>query len=137
MALTDPVPDTESAETGDPAQPLDFSPRDLGLRLVLLGSPAPATGFSACRTGLVSDLLLRCGEGDSTAFEAVVDIFYSVIAAATAQHLPPGEVEAAVRRTFTTIWRRSVRYRPGGMTAVEWIMGHVVTARSEVSGADL
>jgi hypothetical protein len=84
------------------------------------------TSFSACRNGLISDLLLRCGEGEVAAFDSVVDIFYSVVLAARARELPEEDVEEAVRETFETIWRWAPRYQPGGETAVEWVMGHVV-----------
>jgi hypothetical protein len=83
-------------------------------------------GFSACRTGAISDRLLRCGEGDLAAYEALVDVFYSLVRAAVAHELPEDEVEAAVRGTFANVWRRAPCYRPGGETAVEWIMGQVV-----------
>ena len=127
MALTDPGPESAAEEGGGPSPAPVLAGRDLGLQLTL-GVAAPGTDFSACRTGLISDLLLGCGEGDAAAFESLVDIFYSVVVAAAARHLPPGDVERAVRRTFLTIWRRSPLYRPGGATAVEWIVSQAVTA---------
>ena len=104
---------------------------DAGIRLFRVVDAIPSTGFSACRNGLISDLLLRCGEGDVAAFEAVVDIFYSVVLAARARELPAEDVEGAVHGTFETIWRRAPRYRPGGETAVEWVMGHVVPCAAD------
>ena len=91
-------------------------------------SAGPVTDFSACRTGLISDLLLRCGQGDEAAFAAIWDTFYSVVRAAVAVHAAPDEVDEAVQRAFVSIWHNSPSYRPGGATAVEWIMGQVVPA---------
>ena len=87
---------------------------------------SPVPDFSACRTGLISDLLLQCGEGDVAALRALMDIFYSVVLAATALELPAEEVDGAVHRTFVAIWREAPRYRPGGATPVDWVMRHVV-----------
>lgn len=109
---------------------LGFIGHDAWNRLLSMVAATPSTGFSACRTGLISDLLLRCGEGDVAAFEAVMDIFYSVVLAATALEVPEEEeIEAAVLETFVAIWRRAALYRPGGETAVEWVMGHVGPGR--------
>lgn len=113
-----------------------FIGHDAWNRLLSAVAAAPSTGFAPCRTGLISSLLLRCGEGDVAAFEAVMDIFYSVVLAASALELPEEEVETAVHETFVAIWRTAALYRPGGETAVEWVMSHVgtgtpLTARSE------
>ncbi len=89
-------------------------------------SAGPVTNFSACRTGLISDLLLRCGQGDETAFAAIWDTFYSVVRSKAAVDLAPDEVDQAVRRAFVSIWHNSPSYRPGRATAVDWIMAHVV-----------
>ncbi len=112
-------------DTDEQVQPLALTGRDPGVPIVGALTAVPETGLSPCRIGLISDLLLRCGEGDAAAFGAVMDIFYSVVVAATELQLPPGEVEAAVDLTFVIIWRESPSYRPGGVTAVEWVMGHV------------
>ena len=89
-------------------------------------SAGPVTNFSACRTGLISDLLLHCGQGDETAFAAIWDTFYSVVRAKAAVDLAPDEVDQAVQRAFVSIWHNSPSYRPGRATAVDWIMAHVV-----------
>ena len=108
--------------------PLDVTGRDeVTRRWSMVASPT--TCFSACRTGLISDLLLRCGHGDEAAFEAVMDIFYSVVLAAAARELPEEEVEDAVYETFVAIWHNTPDYRPGGETAVEWVMGHLAQKR--------
>ena len=125
MAFLQSVPESDPQSL----RHLGVLPPAAGLRLVSLVAATPTTGFSACRNGLISDLLLRCGKGDVGAFDAVVDIFYSVVLAARAHELPDDEVEGAVHRTFAAIWRSAPRYRPGGETAVEWVMGHVVPAR--------
>ena len=109
-------------------QQLGATARDAGTRSSSVAEAIPPTSFSACRNGLISDLLLRCGEGDVAAFDSVVDIFYSVVLAVRARELPEEEVEDAVRETFEAIWRWAPRYRPGGETAVEWVMGHVVAS---------
>ncbi len=117
------------AETGHDMRPLAVTGHDaLALRWSLVDSPS--TRFSACRNGLISDLLLRCGEGDVAAFESVVDIFYSVVWARTALDLPDKDVEGAVHEIFVSVWRRAPAYRPGGETAVEWVMGHGVLRAS-------
>ena len=125
MALSDPAPDT-----GHQSPPqLGGTTSAAGIPLLSLVTASPSTSFSACRNGLISELLLRCGEGDVAAFEAVMDIFYSVVKAARARELPEEDVERAVHETFAAIWRSAPRYRPGGETAVEWVMGHVAPVR--------
>ena len=98
-------------------------------------SAGPVTDFSACRTGLISDLLLRCGQGDEAAFAAIWDTFYSVVRAKVAVELAPDEVDQAVQRTFVSIWHNSPSYRPGRATAVEWIIGNVVPSDAATSFA--
>ena len=114
-----------------PLQQRGVTAHSAGFRMLRVVDATPSTSFSACRNGLISDLLLRCGEGDEAAFEAVMDIFYSVVLAARARELPEREVEGAVHGTFAAIWRSAPRYRPGGETAVEWVMGHVVPCAAD------
>jgi len=125
MAFADPALETAH----DPR--LGVPGRDAGTRLLSVDAATPSICFSACRTGLISDLLLQCGAGDVAAFEAIMNIFYSVVRAATTLELPEEEVDHVVHGTFVAIWRASPGYRPGGATPVEWIMGHAAGAASD------
>ena len=123
MASLDPVFDPRHQP-----MPSGLREQELDLRVVYDAPVAHRIDFSECRTGLISDLLLQVGEGDAAAFRALMDVFYGLVHAATAQVLPAEDVESAVQRTFVNIWREAPRYRPGRATAVEWIMGQVGTA---------
>ncbi len=124
------VPDS-APETARGSQALDVHDHAGVTVLAAVAAAATLTDFSSCRTGLISDLLLRCGEGEVEAFKAVVDIFYSPLRAAWALALPADEVECAVRGSFAAIWLASPRYRPGGETAVEWIMAHAARSTAD------
>ena len=82
-------------------------------------------GYSSCRTGRISDLLLASGTGDVAAFGALIDIVQPLVRAITASVLPDEDVDAEVHRILVTIWRQAPRYEPGGATAVEWVLSHV------------
>lgn len=87
---------------------------------------APAPG--SCQTGFISDLLLRCGGGDEDAFVLLLDTFYPLVVATTATLVAPHRADRAVEAAFVAIWEDAPLYRPGGVSAVSWIMGRVLPA---------
>lgn len=88
----------------------------------------PATAHGSCQTGLISDLLLRCGCGDQAAFVLLFDTFYPVAFATTATLVSPHGVDRSVEAAFVAIWEDAPLYRPGGVNSVSWIMRHVIAS---------
>ena len=87
-----------------------------------------------CETGLVSDLLLRCGRGDHVALARLFDLVGPLVTAVVAERAEPEQVPDRLTAAFAEVWRCSPGYRPavhgatgaaGGTGAVGWILARV------------
>jgi hypothetical protein len=84
-----------------------------------------------CETGLVSDLLLRCGRGDVAALARLFDLVAPVVTAVVAEQVEPEQVPDGLTAAFAEVWRCAPGYRPGaigasgGTGAVGWILARV------------
>jgi hypothetical protein len=87
-----------------------------------------------CETGLVSDLLLRCGRGDHVALGRLFDLVAPIITAVVAERVEPAQVPDGLTAAFAEVWRQAPAYRPGvqgetgangGTGAVAWILARV------------
>jgi len=90
-----------------------------------------------CETGLVSDLLLRCGRGDHVALGRLFDLVAPIVTAVVAEHVAPEQVPDRLTAAFAEVWRCAPGYRPavhgatgaaggaGGTGAVAWILARV------------
>ena len=95
----------------------------------------PVTAHGSCQTGLISDLLLRCGCGDEDAFVLLLDTFYPVAFATTATLVSQQDIDRSVEAAFVSIWEDALLYRPGGVSSVSWIMRHVIAGSTSTQGA--
>jgi hypothetical protein len=77
---------------------------------------------SPCEIGFISDLLLRSGRGDEGAFARLVDQFFAVVTGSTASSLMSPEDERRVQVAFASVWHNAPTFRPGGLSAVDWII---------------
>lgn len=84
--------------------------------------------YGSCQTGLISDLLLRCGRSDEEAFALLFDTFHPLAHAITATLVSQQDIDRSVQAAFVTIWEDAALYRPGTVSSVSWIMGHVIAA---------
>ena len=102
----------------------------------LIRSDTPTNGWS-CETGFVSDLLVRCGRSDQGALALLFDMLCPVVTSAVSLGVEAPRVSDGVRDAFVRIWRDSPEYRPGQVSAVEWIMDRVeaVTSRNGAARA--
>ncbi len=83
-----------------------------------------------CETGLVSDLLLRCGRGDTVALGRLFDLVGPVVTALVSERVAPEQVPDRLTAAFAEVWRRAPSYRsaPDGASgngAVAWILARV------------
>ncbi|MGZ4581319.1 MAG: hypothetical protein ACXVXG_11850 [Nocardioidaceae bacterium] len=83
------------------------------------------TAAPTCETGIVSDLLTRCGRGDQAAFARLFHLAFPAVRAAVAARVEPAAVEDWVTATFVTVWRNAPGYAPGRTPAVDWLMEQV------------
>ena len=83
---------------------------------------ATTTRTSAACPGFITELLLRCGQGDEAAFGRLFDLFHAPVAAALRQSGRPETVEELVHEVFVRVWRHAPTFVPGGQGPVEWVM---------------
>lgn len=83
---------------------------------------APAVEGSPCTHGFITELVLRCGRGDTGALEVLFDLFHRPVTAAVGISAPPDRVESAVAQVFVQIWREAPLYRAESGSAVHWVM---------------
>jgi hypothetical protein len=89
----------------------------------------------SCRNGLISELLLSSGRGDEAAFARLLDLVYPLVAAAAAVEVAAAAAveiaaaaavevaaAAAVEVALVSVWRAAPTYRPGAVSAVDWIV---------------
>jgi Sigma-70 region 2 len=87
---------------------------------------ATTTRTSAACPGFITELLLRCGQGDEAAFGRLFDLFHApVAAAALRQSGRPETVEELVHEVFVRVWRHAPTFAPGAQGPVGWVMDHV------------
>jgi hypothetical protein len=87
---------------------------------------ATTTRTSAACPGFITELLLRCGQGDEAAFGRLFDLFHApVAAAALRQSGRPETVEELVHDVFVRVWRHAPTFVPGAQGPVGWVMDHV------------
>lgn len=75
-----------------------------------------------CQYGFITDLVLRCGQGDDTALAELFDLFYVPVTDTLARAVPGPQVAEAVKDVFVNLWRRAPLFRPEQQSAVSWVM---------------
>lgn len=77
--------------------------------------------------GRITDLLIRCGQGEEVALGRLFDVFYRLVRAAVG---PQGSLEAAedrVVQVFVHLWLAAPSYDRAEQPAVTWVMHQVST----------
>lgn len=81
-----------------------------------------------CCRGLVTELLLRCGRGETSALGVLVDVYQAHVVDAFAAVDPAewpaewsGERDELVVEAFVEIWRRSPAYVPATQPVFGWL----------------
>lgn len=77
--------------------------------------------------GRITDLLIRCGQGEEDALGRLFDVFYRLVLAAVG---PQGSVEATedrVVRVFVHLWQVAPSYDRAEQPPVTWVMHQVST----------
>lgn len=101
----------------------------------MVTDPVPfAPAHWPCETGLLSDLLLRCGRADEAALARLFDVMAPLVTAGLSSRVDPDRLPERVKDVFVELWRSAPDYRPGETTAVEWVMRRVAAVdAAEVS----
>ena len=86
-------------------------------------------GLGGCQ-GVVSELLVRCGRGDTEALGMLIDVYqvHVIAAVAATGGVRGADRHDAVISAFMHIWRHAPSYRPESHSAVEWLAAEVSSA---------
>ena len=85
--------------------------------------------------GFITNLVLRCGEGDETALGELFDLtFFLVAAAVNRGAVTPAGVEDEVVAAFWRIWHRSADYQPTERGVLAWVFAQALD-REDTSAA--
>ena len=72
--------------------------------------------------GFITNLVLRCGQGDEAALGELFDLtFFLVASAVNRGTLSPAGVDDEVVGAFRRIWRRSSGYQPTERGVLAWV----------------
>ena len=97
--------------------------------------PAPALVAPAaawpCDSGLISDLLVRCGGGDRGALARLFDVLAPEILRRLAATVDGRRIEESCRAVFVDLWRTAPAYHPEVTTSVAWVMARMTSATAE------
>ncbi|MDX6325449.1 MAG: hypothetical protein QOK15_1803 [Nocardioidaceae bacterium] len=86
--------------------------------------------------GFVTDLVVRCGQGDDAALALLFDLFHPLVGSLAVAHAPDHEVTDVVLEAFTRVWQRAPTFRPDAHNAVAWVCSELsssVAGRAAVS----
>ena len=84
-----------------------------------------------CDSGLLSDLLVRCGRGDRGALGRLFDLLAPEVLRRLAATVDGQRVEETVRAVFVDLWRTAPAYHPEVTTSVAWVMARMVSVAAE------
>jgi hypothetical protein len=88
---------------------------------------APTPELRRC-CGLITDLILRCGQGEEAALGRLFDVFYRLVRAAVGEQGSVEATEEQVIQTFVHLWRHAPSYDPTAQPPVAWVMHQVSTS---------
>jgi RNA polymerase sigma-70 factor, ECF subfamily len=76
--------------------------------------------------GLITNLVLRCGQGDEAALGSLFDLTFFLVAAAVDRGtLSATGVDDEVVEVFRRIWGRSADYEPTERGVLAWVLDQV------------
>ena len=81
--------------------------------------------------GLITHLVLRCGQGDETALGELFDLTFFVVAATLSRGVVSSTgLDDEVIEAFRRIWLRSATYEPQESGVVAWLLDQAVDGAS-------
>lgn len=75
--------------------------------------------------GFITDLILRCAQGDEPALGALFDLFAPMVIAEITEGTHTPETDELVVEAFHRVWARASDYNPASRSAVRWILEQV------------
>ena len=85
--------------------------------------------------GLVTDLVVRCGQGDDSALAELYELFHPLVGSLAVREAPDREVTAVVLDAFSRVWRRAGTFQPSVGSAVAWVLMELSAAVSAQGAA--
>lgn len=96
-------------------------------------APAPALPVAEPCRGLITQLVLKCSQGDEAALGDLFDLTYFLVAATMSRDpLTSTRFDDEVVEAYKRIWRRSISYQPARQGALAWVVDQ---ARDAEEGA--
>jgi DNA-directed RNA polymerase specialized sigma24 family protein len=81
--------------------------------------------------GFISELVLRCGEGDETALAELFDLTYFAVASVVRREaMASSGIDDEVVAAFVRIWRHSPTFQPAKRTVLSWIFDRALDSGS-------
>ncbi|MCW2757557.1 MAG: hypothetical protein JWO46_1303 [Nocardioidaceae bacterium] len=81
----------------------------------------PRPRASRC-PGYITDLLLRCAQGESTALGRLFDVLHPLVQAMVEDGTRSARPDDVVVEVFGRLWRQAPTYDPKTRTAVGWVI---------------
>ncbi len=102
------------------------------MSITALRSPEPPAS-ERC-SGLITQLVLRCGQGDESALGELFDLTFFLVAAVVKRDaLSPTGFDDEVVDAFRRIWGRSAAYEPTASGVLAWVFDQVVDEETDAA----
>lgn len=77
--------------------------------------------------GFITDLILRCAEGDEAALGSLFDQLFPLVAGIVRDHAGAGSFDDVVVAIFGRIWHDSSAYDPKMWESVAWVVSQATS----------
>jgi len=99
-------------------------------------STAPGPPVSDRCQGFITNLVLRCGQGDEAALGELFDLtFFLVASAVNRGTLSPAGVDDQVVEAFRRIWSRSACYQPTERGVLAWVFDQALDPQDAIAAS--
>jgi hypothetical protein len=100
----------------------------------IAASATLTTPLSGPCQGFITQLVLRCGQGDARAMGELFDLTFALVAAAVNRGAPSaGGADEQIVEAFGRIWGRASGYEPTERGVVAWVVEQALDRQTAIA----